>query len=230
MEEAMERHKQDLQDGYDKVAVDYAEALYRELDAKPLDRALLDRFIAGIKGRGPVCDMGCGPGQIGRYLYDHGLSAPENPILGVDLAHEMVREAQRLNPMITYRQGDMLALDAPDDAWAGIVAFYSIIHIPPPQVVGALRELKRVLRPGGLLLLSIHVNVGEDVVHLQEFFGKPVSMDFFFFKAEEMEDYLRQAGFEHIELIQRQPYPDVEYQGPRAYFFARKPEESPLTS
>jgi SAM-dependent methyltransferase len=57
----------------------------------------------------------------------------------------------------------MLALDVDAEAWAGIVAFYSIIHIPRGQMTAALQELKRVLRPQGLLLLSFHVGI-EDVI------------------------------------------------------------------
>ena len=182
-----------------------------------MDREILDRFIAEVKGRGPVCDMGTGPGEVARYLYDHGLEA----VTGIDISPEMVNQARTLSPMIEFREGNMLALDMPDNQWAGITAFYSIIHIPRECVVRALSELKRVLMPGGLLLLTIHI--GDNNVHIEEFFGKNVSIDFLFFTPEEMEGYLREAGFERIETTTRQPYPDVEYQGPRAYLFARKP-------
>jgi ubiquinone/menaquinone biosynthesis C-methylase UbiE len=78
----------------------------------------------------------------------------------------MVDHPRRLNPGIEFCQGDMLALGVEDGAWYGVVALYSIIHIPVPKVVKALREIKRVLRPGGLLLLAF--DVGDDVLHLDE--------------------------------------------------------------
>ncbi len=208
----------DLQDSYDHIAGEYAQRIYHELDDKPLDRELLERFAAQVKGLGPVCDMGCGPGHIARYLAGCGVDA-----FGLDLSPGMVALARQLNPGIPFKAGNMLALEEADASWGGIAAFYSIIHIPRAQVVDALRELKRVLIPGGLLMLAIHIDLGEGVVHVQDFFGKPVSLDFVFFKPEEMEGYLSAAGFERIEISQRQPYPDVEYQGPRAYLFARKP-------
>jgi SAM-dependent methyltransferase len=215
----MERNVTNLQEGYDRVAAAYAAALFRELESKPFDRQVLDSFITEVKDRGPACDMGCGPGQVARYLYDHGL----RPVLGVDLSPEMVRQARMLSPEIPFEQGDMLKLEALDQAWAGIAAFYAIIHFPRQQVVDVLRELRRVLIPGGLLLLSIHIDVGEGVTHIEEFFGQPVSLDFVFFEPEEIEAYLQQAGFERIEVYRREPYPEVEYQGPRAYIFARTP-------
>ena len=45
----------------------------------------------------------------------------------------------------------MLALEIADETFAGIAAFYSIIHIPRTDVVRALTELRRVLKPCGLL-------------------------------------------------------------------------------
>jgi SAM-dependent methyltransferase len=115
----------------------------------------------------------------------------------------------------------MIALDAPDEALAGIVAFYSIIHISRGDMARTLRELRRVLRPGGILLLAFHI--GEDTVHLDEWWGHRVCVDFFFFRSDEVARYLREAGFEIEEVIEREPHPDVEHQSRRAYIFARRP-------
>ena len=82
--------------------------------------------------------------------------------------------------------------------------------------------MKRGLRPGGLLLLGFHV--GDEAVHLDEWWGQPVNLDFHFFHPEEMADSLRIVGFEVEEIIEREPYPDVEHQSRRAYIFARKPD------
>jgi SAM-dependent methyltransferase len=132
----------------------------------------------------------------------------------------MVVRARRLNPGIDFEQGDLLALDVEDGAWAGIAAFYSIIHIPRDDVVRALRELRRVLRPGGLLLLTFHI--GDEIKHLEEWWGHKVCVDFLFFRSDEMADYLKSAGFETEEIIERDPYPDVEHQSRRGYIFARR--------
>jgi len=212
----MDKDLAKLRSSYDLVSQEYADRIYAELEHKPLDRKLLDRFAALMQGAGLVCDMGCGPGQIARYLSDRGVS-----VVGVDLSSGMIQIAQKLNPDIEFRQGNMMALDIEDEAWAGIAAFYSIIHIPRPLAVLALKELSRVLRPSGLLLMSFHR--GSGVVHKDEWWGKPVDVDAFFFEREEMEQYMISAGFEIEEVIERPPYEGVEYDSHRVYILARKP-------
>jgi SAM-dependent methyltransferase len=209
-----------LQESYSQLADEYATRIYNELAHKPLDQELLKRFAEQTRGSGPVCDMGCGPGQVARYLHDLGVE-----VVGMDIAPGMIEKARTLNPDIEFRQGNMRALDVEDNAWGGIAAFYSVIHIPRDQVVDALREMKRVLRPGGVLLLTFHI--GDETVHREELWGVPVSIDFLFFQPEEMRGYIEEAGFEVEEMIEREPYPDVEYPSRRAYIFARKPEADP---
>lgn len=207
----------DIQTSYDRVAGEYAARIYGELAHKPLDRAWLDKFATQVRPLGLACDMGCGPGQVARYLRDQGLN-----VIGVDLSPGMVKQAQQLNPDIVFSQGSMLALDFVDASWGGIVAFYSIIHIPRQDVIQALREMRRVLCPQGRLLLAFHL--GQTLVHTEELFGEKVSIDFVFFQRIEMEGYLQAAGFAIEEAIERDPYPDVEYQGRRAYILARNVE------
>jgi len=74
---------------YDRVAGAYAERYFTELERKPFDRELLDRFAADLRGRGPVCDLGCGPGHVGRYLAERGVE-----VIGVDLSPGMVALAR----------------------------------------------------------------------------------------------------------------------------------------
>jgi ubiquinone/menaquinone biosynthesis C-methylase UbiE len=139
----------DVQSSYDRVADEYVRCIYDELGHKPLDRQLLNRFADRVKGAGLACDLGCGPGQVARYLREQGVA-----VCGVDLSPGMIERASQLNPGVEFRQGDMTALDVPDETWAGITAFYAIVNLPPADVEQALCEMWRVLRPGGLLLLS----------------------------------------------------------------------------
>lgn len=208
---------QDTQSSYDRVAVAYAERYKDEMDDKPFDRNCLDRLAGEVGDLGPICDMGCGPGQIARYLHRQGVKT-----LGVDLSANMVAEAQRLNPEIHFHQGDMLSLPDPDEVWGGIAAFYCIIHIPHEQIVEALLEMRSVLKPDGVLLITFHI--GAEVKHLDEWWEKPVNLDFAFYLPSEMEAGLGEAGFEVMETLTREPNPEVEAATQSAYLFARKPK------
>jgi SAM-dependent methyltransferase len=200
------------------VADAYARRYFHELHAKPADCALLDRFAVSVHGRGEVCDMGCGPGHIARRLRDSGAN-----VFGLDISPRMVKRARILNPDISFRVGDMAALDLPDGWLAGIVAFYAIVNTPRDSLPTVFREMKRVLQPRGLLLLSFHV--GDEVVRPDELLGHPNSMDFFFFQPDAITKILEKAGFGIEDVVERDPYsPEVEYQSRRAYVFARTPE------
>jgi len=206
-----------IRQNYDQLADEYARRIFNELQHKPLDRELLNRFATDVAARGEVCDMGCGPGHVARYLRDAGAT-----VFGLDLSPRMLEKARKLNPDIPFREGNMMALDIPDETLAGIAAFYAIVNFPKESLPAAFAEMERVLQPGGLLLLGFHA--GNEIVQPPELWGCPISMDFCFFQPSEIARCLEAAGFAVEAIIEREPYaPEVEYQSRRAYIFARKP-------
>ena len=203
---------------YDEIAATYTERIFTELAGKPLDRHLLNRFAEDVRGRGLVADLGCGPGHVARYLHEQGVR-----MLGVDLSPRMIDSARTRSPEIEFRVGDMRALDLPDGALAGAVAFYSLIHIGENEMGPTLRELRRVLAPGGLLLAAFHI--GEESVHRDELWGHSVSLDFRFLMPERVGARLMEVGLAVLERVEREPYAEVEHPSRRGYLLARSPAE-----
>jgi ubiquinone/menaquinone biosynthesis C-methylase UbiE len=143
-------------------------------------------------------------------------------VFGLDVSPGMIEQARKLNPDISFQLCDMTALTLQDDSLAGIVAFYAIVNIPPDSLPMVFQEMLRVLKPGGLLLLSFHV--GDEILSPDELLGQRISMDFFLFRPVDVRGHLESAGFVIENVIEREPYaPEVEYQSPRAYIFARNP-------
>ncbi len=200
---------------YDAVAAEYARRIAGELRGKPLDRALLDAFAEVVRPLGTACDLGCGPGHVGGYLAERGVD-----VLGIDLSPGLIDEARRLFPALQLRVGDMRALPLADGSLGGVAAFYSLIHLAPDDRLRALTEIRRVLVPRGLLLLAFHA--GEEIVHLDEWWGQPVSLDFHFLDPVDVRQQLEAAGFTVEATMIRAPYEGVEHPSRRAYVLARR--------
>jgi ubiquinone/menaquinone biosynthesis C-methylase UbiE len=201
---------------YDALAREYAETFTDEHEKKPKDREMLQRFSKIIGENRPVWDFGCGPGQTAKYLKDLGVE-----ISGLDLSEKLLEQARTIHPEIHFIKGNILELEFENETIAGAVAFYSIVHFTEDQVGIAFSEIFRVLQPGGIFLLTYHI--GEETIHLDEFLGRKIDIDFMFFNTDFISRCLKDSGFEKIEVIERKPYPGIEYNSRRAYVFAKKP-------
>jgi len=201
---------------YNATANEYAASLFDELSAKPLDRLLLKQFGAENAAKGRMIDLGCGPGQTTRFLWEHGVAE----IIGTDIASGMIERARQLNPDIPFQTADMLNLDFAAGSFASAIAFYAIVHFNTAQLKTAFSEISRVLVNGGQLLLSFHI--GDEIIHRDELFGINVDIDFCFFRTAEVLALLKEAGFRLIDAIERYPYENVEHQSKRAYLWVQR--------
>jgi ubiquinone/menaquinone biosynthesis C-methylase UbiE len=185
---------------YDAVAGKYAAQFSDELAGKPLDRALLACLIEQSQPGAPVADVGCGPGHVAAWLADHGVCA-----VGIDLSAAMVAAGRRDHPAVEFREGDFLDLPAADGEFGAVVALYSIIHLEPGELSRAFAEIRRVLRPAGLALVSFHV--GSEVRHLAEWWGVAVDVDFRFLEMADVAGGLERAGLDVQARLERRSYP-----------------------
>jgi SAM-dependent methyltransferase len=198
---------------YDTDAAGYAEKVRGLLGERPYLRASLALFAELVHGAGggPVADIGCGTGYVTAYLHDTGVDA-----FGIDLSPEMVAIARHDHPDLRFEVGTMTDLDVADASLAGIVAFWSVIHVPDQAMPGVIEQFRRVLRPHGLLLVGFHV--GDETRHTSRgYTGRAVDVDSHHRRPSTVMSWLRDAGFAiEAELVTE---PDGEVPG--ALVFAR---------
>jgi SAM-dependent methyltransferase len=204
----------DTRTSYDTVAVSYADQMRDVLAERPYLRAALGLFADKVRaaGGGPVADIGCGPGQVTAHLCELGVDA-----FGIDLSPRMIDVARRDHPGLRFEVGSMTDLDLPAGSVAGLLAWWSLIHIPDDEVPTVLGHFHRVLRPGAPLQLGFHVG-DQSRLKTQGYGGHPMKVHGHRRRPDRVATWLRDAGFEveaHLLLN-----PDEEVPG--AILFARR--------
>ncbi|MFG3230531.1 class I SAM-dependent DNA methyltransferase [Streptomyces antibioticus] len=208
-----------IRESYDAIAEAYAAEFPDVAGRPPLDRAVLSAFAESVRARGgtePVADVGCGPGQVTALLDSLGV-----PVFGVDVSPRMVALAGRAHPGLRFHVGSMTRLGLPDRSLGGVLALYSLIHVPDSHHPLVFREFRRVLADGGQLLLAFQTGHGERE-HRTERFGREISLDYHWRDPEAVAGLLVDAGFEIRARMVLEP--DDGAKRPRAYLFARTPD------
>jgi len=212
--ESLEQINEKTRESFNLAAEKYYELFKDEMRQKEYDRLLLDRFAGNFNSKSTICDMGCGPGHITRYLFDKGLD-----VFGVDISEKCIEIAKRENPEMRFQVMDMARLDIADESIDGIISFYSIIHTPKQFVNRLFCEFNRVLKKHGRLLIV--VKKGDAEGYVDELEGFKTRLYFTHFKEEEIRSYLMANGFKVIFLETRRPY-DFEIPVERIYAIGEK--------
>ncbi|WP_329109602.1 class I SAM-dependent methyltransferase [Micromonospora sp. NBC_01699] len=178
-----------VRQAYASVAGLYIELFGTRQQVHADDLALIGRQLAGRPG--PVLDLGCGPGHITDYLRSLGADAT-----GIDLVPEFIAHARATHPSGSYQLGSIESLAVADHSIAGILAWYSLIHLPPQDLDGVLAEFRRVIAPAGALVLGLFV--GDEVA---AFDHKVVTA--YRWPVDEFSERLARAGFTEVERLQR---------------------------
>ncbi|MCF0094158.1 class I SAM-dependent methyltransferase [Micromonospora sp. MH99] len=181
----------DTRTSYDTVAVSYAHLVRDFLAQAPYERAALALFADHVRaaGGGPVADVGCGPGRITAHLNELGIAA-----FGIDLSPGMIAVARHEHPDLRFEVGSMTDLDLPDGSVAGLVAWYSLIHIPDERLGQVLAHFRRVVRPGGPLLVGYHVG-DETTLKTEGYGGHPMRIRVHRRRPAQVAAWLRDNGF-----------------------------------
>ncbi|AGZ39098.1 class I SAM-dependent methyltransferase [Actinoplanes friuliensis] len=179
----------EVRDAYSSVAGLYIELFGTsgQVHAEDLE------FIGGHLSvpSGTVLDLGCGPGQITGHLRSLGVDAR-----GIDMVPEFIAHARAAHPAGDFQLGSMSNLDAADSSIAGILAWYSLIHLTPPDLDSVLAEFRRVLIPDGKLVVGFF-----DGDAFSAFDHKVITA--YRWSVDGFAERLAQAGFTEVERRRR---------------------------
>ncbi|WP_439427086.1 class I SAM-dependent DNA methyltransferase [Micromonospora sp. LA-10] len=178
-----------VRQAYGAVAELYIELFGSTAHVHPDDLALIGRHLGGRTG--PVLDLGCGPGHLTDHLRSLGVDAT-----GIDMVPEFVAHARATHPDGAYRLGSLDDLAVPDHSVDGILAWYSLIHLPPSDLDGVLAGFRRAIVPDGPLVVGIFI--GDEV----SAFDHKVATAYRW-PVDEFSARLRRAGFAEVERLPR---------------------------
>jgi SAM-dependent methyltransferase len=212
-----QRRDAQVRSSYDAVAGAYADHLVDELQELPFETWLLDRVVAAAAG-GPVVEVGSGPGHVTDHLAGGGADA-----VGIDLSPAMVEEARRRFPGRRFEVGDLRRLSRPatSSGWAAVLAWYSLIHLAASELPDAVAALARPLDPGGWLVIALHA--GDEVRHLDEWFGREVDLDVVLHEPAHVVEVVERAGLGDVEWYLRGPALTRGETTQRLYVVGRRP-------
>jgi SAM-dependent methyltransferase len=186
--------EQSVRDAYSSMSEQYIALFDGDWQAHVDDTALVRGHLAGLNGT--VFDLGCGPGHWTAYLHSLGVD-----VTGIDLVPEFIDHARTSFTGPEFRLGSMTELDVPDHSAAGILSWYSTIHLSPQELDGVLAEFRRMLAPSGRLVIGFFDSDDE----VAEFDHKVLAA--YRWPVDELSARLAKAGFTELQRLKQQ-FPD----------------------
>ncbi|TSC61484.1 MAG: methyltransferase [Parcubacteria group bacterium Gr01-1014_48] len=196
-------HTKALKETYDLIAGGYAKE--HEHDRWGYD--VLDEMFSTVSYKGIVFDIGCGPGKECAYAYTKGYR-----VIGADISPGMLEQARLRVPLVPFFSMNVLQLVFAENSLDAVIARSVLLHVPQKDVPQALREIRRVLVPGGRAYIAIRNGAGERMI-TETYYGHTYSRFFSYFSMEEFSSLCKDAGLliEKIRCIEPVDKDRVQY-------------------
>jgi SAM-dependent methyltransferase len=151
------------------------------------------KFIKSLPARAKIIDIGCGPGRDAKVFSIYGFD-----VIGIDFSSKMIEAAKQNAPHSTFFVMDIETLAFSPESFDGVWASSALLHISKKNVRAVLQKLYTILKPNGLLYLSVKQG------HPHELFEKDARYDglekyWSFYEKDELIHLLHQANFEITE-------------------------------
>jgi ubiquinone/menaquinone biosynthesis C-methylase UbiE len=149
----------------------------------------LDELVGLLPRNARVLDVGCGAGvPVAEFLVKAGFD-----VVGIDFSESMLGLARKNVPQAQLIMGSMTKLGFRENSFDGLTAFYSIIHVPREKHLPLLQSFHRILKPKGVMLISMGTDEWEAV---EEYYG--TRMFWSHYSPEISLELVKNAGFQII--------------------------------
>lgn len=184
---------------YSKCAAAY-EAKF--MDVSPY-KGSIDAFCALLPSDAAILDLGCGPGNISRYVFEKGF----HHVTGMDRSAAMVSLATKNVPEANFIQGDIRHLSFPNDSFHGVIASFCIPYISYLDTEKLLARLSRVIADGGKLYLSCMEGCRSGFETTS--FSGTHKVYIYYYSEEFLREKLQINGFKVLDM-KKQLYPEAD--------------------
>ena len=181
MKDAEKKLKQAV-DTYNKIA-----AIYAKYTEEKLVQFQLARFESMLSGK-KILDAGCGAGRDAAYFSEDGYD-----VTGIDIAENLLKEAKKRAPSAKFKKLDFRETKFRAKSFDGVWSMAGFLHLPKEEIEKSLKEFNRILKPNGKIYVSVKQGSGSKEIKKEKYKGEP--RIYYFYKKEEIEDMLREAGF-----------------------------------
>ncbi len=183
---------------YEKICQQYAD----EFDEPSFQ---IDNFVDLLPKNGKVLDVGCGVGTDVGYLTSKNFK-----VEGIDLSGKMLEIAKNKHPDAIFRNADMRNLDYQENSFDGILASFSLIHIPKSDVPNTLKGFYKTLKTKGIIYIGIQEGKSEEIFITETF--RPSEKIFLnIMSRSELKKLLKDSGFQILRYFGRKPQNSEEF-------------------
>jgi len=155
-----------------------------------------DKFISLLRPDSLVLDVGCGAGIKSKYLINKGLK-----VVGIDFSEKMIEIAEQEVPLGDFLILDLDEADKLDSSFDGIFMHAVLLHISKREAEEKIEKIAKKLKTGGYLYIGVKEKRPQDAeeeIVVENDYGYNYERFFSYFTLNEIESYLKNAGFEIV--------------------------------
>ena len=184
-----------------KVFSKYAKVYEDKFMEVTLFHDIYNRFLELLpKDDSAILDIGCGPGNITKYLLDN---RPELNVLGIDIADEMLQLAKENNPSANFKLMDCNSIHNIKTSFDGIMSGFCLPYLSKEEVSIFIKSSYQLLNANGILYISTMEDSYENSKYIGPSSGENEAIYTYYYPEDYLKNVLLENGFKISEIVHK---------------------------